>query len=129
MTDVAFQGGSFQPDAFQVGGITSIPIIVVTPQIGVARVFDRTFGICYGHKRPIQIGGTIITGDPTVTSNNLPIARIGSIVMADCGHTAMIVTGSPTTLATNITFARLGDQTSGIYVASIITSSVDVTTS
>ena len=90
---------------------------------GVARVTDRTHGTCYGHKTPISVGGTIVSGDGTVNAESLPIARIGDVVQADCGHTSVIVTGSPKTFASGISVARLGDNVSGIYVATIISAS------
>jgi uncharacterized Zn-binding protein involved in type VI secretion len=93
---------------------------------GIARVSDRTFGICYGHKSPILVGGTIVSGDSTDKANDLTVSRIGSTVIADCGHSAMVVTGSPTTFTSGIQVGRLGDSVSGIYVATIVTASPDV---
>jgi uncharacterized Zn-binding protein involved in type VI secretion len=92
----------------------------------IARVTDRTYGVCYGHKYPITIGGSIIMGSPDTYANALKVARIGDLVRADCGHVARIVTGSPDVFANGIKIARLGDRVDGIYKATIISASSDV---
>jgi|AntDeeMinimDraft_6_1070357.scaffolds.fasta_scaffold02717_2 uncharacterized Zn-binding protein involved in type VI secretion len=98
----------------------------------VARLGDRTFGICKhpSHSSPIPTGGTIVSGSPTVMTNILSTARITDAVVTDCGHADVIVSGSPTVFANNIPVARVGDQTGGggIYVATIITGSPTATT-
>ena len=94
---------------------------------GVARIMDRTYGVCYAHKRPITVGGTIITGDPQTNADGLPVSRLGDTVLADCGHTSKIVTGSVPTFSSGIFVARLGDSVAdGPYIATIITASTDV---
>jgi len=93
---------------------------------GIARIGDRTHGTCYSHshKKPISVGGTIISGDgSTVYADKLNVARIGDPVRADCGHTAIIITGSPKTYSNQISVARLGDMVHGVYVATIISAS------
>jgi uncharacterized Zn-binding protein involved in type VI secretion len=94
---------------------------------GVARVTDRTIGVCVAHTIPITIGGTIIVGSPDVNANNLSVSRIGDTVLADCGHTSVIITGSPDVYANGISVGRLNDQVGGgPYSAIIITASPDV---
>lgn len=95
---------------------------------GLARVGDRTFGTCTCHRRPIQVGGTIITGSENVKTNNLPQARLGDTVLADCGHKGTIITASTTVFANKKGVARLGDSTTGCYKAKIISASPDVKT-
>jgi|AntRauTorcE11898_2_1112593.scaffolds.fasta_scaffold35213_2 uncharacterized Zn-binding protein involved in type VI secretion len=99
---------------------------------GLARFGDRTFGTCThpSHLSPISIGGTIVGGSGTVTSNNISNARLGDQVITDCGHLDVIINGSPTVTANNIGVARLGDQTGGLgtYFATIITASPTATT-
>jgi uncharacterized Zn-binding protein involved in type VI secretion len=95
---------------------------------GLARVGDRTFGTCFCHDTPISVGGTIIVGSPDTFTNNLPQARLGDTVLADCGHKGTIITASPTVLCNNKGVARLGDNTTGCYRAKIITASPDTLT-
>lgn len=95
---------------------------------GLARVGDRTIGTCVCHDTPITVGGTIVMGSPDTFTNNLPQARLGDTVRADCGHTGKIVTASPTVFANYLGVARLGDQTSGCYNATIVTASPDTFT-
>lgn len=92
----------------------------------ISRVTDRTRGVCYGHRYPITVGGSIIQGSPDTYANGLKIARIGDMVRADCGHISKIITGSPDVYANGIKVARLGDKVSGIYIATIISASSDV---
>ena len=96
--------------------------------IGVARIGDRTQGTCFCHPVPISVGGTIVTGSDDTLADNLPVARLGDTVQADCGHTGTIVTASDVTVCNNLGVARLGDSTTGCYVATIVTASSDVLT-
>lgn len=93
--------------------------------IGIARIGDRTTGTCYCHPVPISVGGTIITGSDDTIVDNLPVARLGDIVKADCGHTGTIITASDTVVCNSRGVARLGDKTSGCYESTIITASSD----
>jgi len=95
---------------------------------GTARVTDRTHGVCSCHRKPITVGGTIVTGSETRFVNGQAVARAGDIVLADCGHIGVIVTFSPDVFADGLAVARLGDTTAGCYVATIITASEDVIT-
>lgn len=95
---------------------------------GLARVGDRTFGICNCHNPPISVGGTVVVGSPDVFTNGKPQARLGDVVQADCGHKGTIVTASSTVFANGRGVARLNDSTTGCYVAQIITASPDVKT-
>jgi len=99
---------------------------------GLARIGSRTFGTCShpSHRRPIQVGGTLITGAPTVTTGNLPDARIGDSVVTDCGHVDLVISGSTTVTSNILSTARIGDSTGalGIYVAIIITGDPKTTT-
>lgn len=95
---------------------------------GLARVGDRTFGTCFCHPTPISVGGTIIVGSSDTFTNNLPQARLGDTVQADCGHTGTIISASSTVFCNNLGVARLGDSTTGCYVATIVSASPDVTT-
>lgn len=92
---------------------------------GVARLGDATYGTCYCHKSPIEIGGKIISASKDVITNSRGTARFGDVVQADCGHTGVICTASNKTITNNRGTARLGDVTTGCYIASIITASTD----
>lgn len=96
--------------------------------LGIARLGDRTFGVCSCHNTPITVGGSIITGAFSTTVNGLPVARLGDTILADCGHTATIITSSVSTTVEGIGVARLGDQGTGCYVCSITTASPDTLT-
>jgi hypothetical protein len=97
---------------------------------GIARLGDRTLGVCSEHG---QVGGTIITGSSTNFINERKIARLGDTVVADCGHSAVIITASSTvssTLEAGQKTARLGDQVLGpTYSGQIITASPNTFTS
>lgn len=95
---------------------------------GLARVGDRTIGTCVCHDVPITVGGTIIVGSSDTFTNNLPQARLGDTVLADCGHTGTIISASSTVFCNNLGVARLGDTTTGCYNATIITASPDTFT-
>jgi uncharacterized Zn-binding protein involved in type VI secretion len=95
---------------------------------GVARVGDRTFGTCFSHPVPIPIGGTIVSGAPTVIAEGLGVARLGDTVITDCGHNGTIITGSPTVISAGAGSARLGDSVVGAYVATIISAAALTTT-
>ena len=101
---------------------------------GIARLHDRTLGICShpSHPVPIVIGGQIITASSDAKINNRGIARLGDTVLTDCGHTSEIITASGTissTLERGQQAARLTDQIgNGPYSAQIITASTDVKT-
>jgi uncharacterized Zn-binding protein involved in type VI secretion len=94
----------------------------------IARLGDRTHGVCYHPSHiPQTIGGTIITGSPDVITNKKNTARVGDLVLTDCGHTGMIITGSPTEIANNRLIARVGDAVANKapYIATIVTGSPD----
>ena len=93
--------------------------------IGIARLGDRTHGQCSCHTSTITTGGTIVTASTDTTVNGMVVARLGDIVLADCGHTGTIVTCSQTNTCNGLGIARLGDKTQGCYVATIITASLD----
>lgn len=92
---------------------------------GTARLGDRTTGTCSVHSG--TIGGTIITASGDVGANNRGVARLADVVLADCGHTALIITAAGITKANSRGFARLSDLVQGSeYKGTIITCSQDV---
>jgi uncharacterized Zn-binding protein involved in type VI secretion len=96
---------------------------------GVARVGDRTIGTCAhpSHLVPITVGGTIVTGSPDVITNDRLTARVGDLVLTDCGHYGEIITGSPNDYANDKLIARIEDKVANRapYTATIITASTD----
>lgn len=92
---------------------------------GIARLDDRTTGICYCHTSPIQVGGKIVTGSDDVLTNGRKTARVGDTVLADCGHTGIIVTGKDDQFANDMKVARLDDEFEGCYIGHIIEASED----
>ena len=89
----------------------------------IARLGDRTIGICKCHKKPIIVGGTIVSASGDSFTDNRGIARLGDMVRADCGHTGIIISASILTWVDLRGVARMGDKTTGCYTANIITSS------
>lgn len=91
----------------------------------VARVGDRTQGICSVEGHGAQ-GGTIISGSENIICNNRPVARVGDMVVADCGDIASIISGSPSRIGNNKAIARVTSQVAGgTYTGIIISGSND----
>jgi len=89
----------------------------------IARIGDKTTGICYAHESPITVGGTIVTGSTKTTSEGFSVARLGDLIVADCGHYAKIITASDKGTTEGIGIARLGDKGDGSYKCTIISGS------
>ena len=97
---------------------------------GVARLGDKTIGRCTCHKDPIEnMPGHIVSASPDTYADHLGVARLGDIILADCGHTAKIITSSSVSFANQLGVARLGDLGGGAcYTCKIITASSDQVT-
>lgn len=94
---------------------------------GIVRINDLTVGNCSVHGS--NIGGKIITASNNTHANNRSIARLGDIVQADCGHTAIVITASSSSFANNRGVARVGDLVgSSPYTGQIVTGSSDTFT-
>lgn len=92
----------------------------------VARLNDKTFGVCSAHTHPISVKGKIISASTDTLANNRGVARLNDTVLADCGHTSKIISASEDTLTNNRGTARLNDKVgAGPYSAKIITGSTD----
>ncbi len=93
---------------------------------GMARLGDRWSGICCCHAGCISMGGPIIQGSGDTRTNGLGQARLGDIVVGDCGHVGFIITSSQDVRANGLGVARLGDQiSSGCLTGVIIQGSGD----
>jgi uncharacterized Zn-binding protein involved in type VI secretion len=53
----------------------------------------------------------------------LGVARIGDIVLGDCGHTGVLVNGSSTVFANGIGLSRLSDTFEGCFEGVLVTGS------
>jgi len=91
-----------------------------------ARLTDLFIGTCFSHPTPIVTAGIILTASPTVTANNLGIARLTDTVLSFCGHTSTIISASPTATTNNLGNARLGDVVVGSIIGTIIMGSPTV---
>lgn len=94
----------------------------------IARVGDRTYGICDCHKDPITTYGRIITGSPSFSLNEKDVARLGDRILADCGHEAIIVTASNKQFVDGLGVAMVDDRGEGCYNCVIIEGSPDAFT-
>lgn len=86
----------------------------------IARIGDRCNGNCSIHGPQ---SGRIITGSEKNFYNDIPVARIGDKVLADCGHSGIIITGSEKNFSEGLNVARIGDRYSGIFSGVIISGS------
>lgn len=98
--------------------------------IPVARLGDRTIGRCTCHTpTKDNVGGTIVSASPDDFANSRGVARLGDLILADCGHYAKIITASSTHFANSRGVARLGDLGGDdCYECHIITASHDTFT-
>jgi uncharacterized Zn-binding protein involved in type VI secretion len=90
---------------------------------GIARLGDCTHGVCYKHNTPLTVSGRILSASTDTFCDNLGVARLGDLVIADCGHTGTIISASPDALCNDLGVARLGDNIAGDYQATIISAS------
>jgi hypothetical protein len=91
----------------------------------VARHYDLVVGICYRHPPipTIPYVGVIITGAPSVYTNNKMTARQTDLVQG-C-HIARIATSSGTVITENLGTARRFDLVTGPPIANIVQGSDD----
>jgi uncharacterized Zn-binding protein involved in type VI secretion len=92
---------------------------------GIARLGDKTFGVCKCHKKPIRVGGVIVSASSDTITDGRGTARLGDMVKANCGHTGIICTASSSSIINGRGTARLGDSIRGCYNAKIVTASSD----
>lgn len=90
---------------------------------GLARLGDKTRGICTAHDSPIEVDGVIVSGSQDSQTDGRPIARLGDTVKSNCGHSGTIISGAPTTFINGRPVARLGDSFAGTYSGTIISAS------
>lgn len=96
----------------------------------MARLGDLCKVVCHNHSKDRNYDDAeIITGSGSSTCDGRPIARLGDVVEAPCGHKGKIVTGSGVSTCDERPMARLGDQIGdGDLEGEIITGSPTSTT-
>lgn len=87
----------------------------------LARLGDLTTGYCSTHTP----GGHTTTGIVIGASQNITVegciqARLGDIVLADCGSIGVICSGSGKVFMNGLPAARIGDSFTGTYSGTII---------
>lgn len=89
----------------------------------VARIGDTGVGTCCCHPPIPCIGmtGVVASGAGTVNAESSNVARLGDIVLGNCGHTGIIVSSSGTVTAEGALIARLGDSFTGCFSGTIVT--------
>ena len=95
-------------------------------KFGIARIRDITRGTCRVHGRQT---GRIIQGSNNILSENgRGMARVGDLVLAECGHTGKIIPGDDNSVTVNQkSAARVGSRVEGNeYTAIVITGSRDI---
>lgn len=90
------------------------------------RIGDIIVATCYCHKSPITVTGQIVAGSPITSSDGLPQARVGDLVVSSCGHTGVIVSGSSINFIDEISAARFGDSVKSSCLDGIIISGSNV---
>ncbi len=86
----------------------------------VARIGDVAQGTCSCHKSPRSVTGVIVGGSGVSSSNGPGIARLGDVVVFNCGHTGTIASGSDVLFVDNVGAARIGDVVVGCVRGTIV---------
>jgi uncharacterized Zn-binding protein involved in type VI secretion len=90
---------------------------------GIARLGDKTYGTCYAHDKPLNVTGKIVSASQDTFCDTHGVARLGDMVLTECGHTGKIISASQNVLCNELGVARLGDEVNGDYIARIISAS------
>lgn len=75
----------------------------------VAKVGDIGHGTCNSHTTPTDYTTTFISGASTVFVNGAPMAIVGTVGDATCGHPTTALVGDPTVFAEGSPTHRVGD--------------------
>jgi len=96
--------------------------------LSCARISSVGTGTCCGHSEPtcIPMTGQIIKGAGAVFINGLACARIGDVVLGDCGHSGVMIKGSGTVYAEGLAISRISDAFDGTFFGTIIAGSNDM---
>ncbi len=97
----------------------------------VAKTLSIGIGVCYCHSHPppsIPMTGFIITGSNTTSgSENIQIARTGSIMLGSGGHVGMVLASATNTTVDGINMALIGDNFIGCFTGIIIKTDLFIT--
>ena len=91
----------------------------------LARLGDKTHGICTAHRNSIEVDGVIVSAAADASVNGRGIARVGDKVRSECGHEGTIISGSPDATVNGRGHARIGDKFQGTYTGIIISAATD----
>jgi uncharacterized Zn-binding protein involved in type VI secretion len=69
------------------------------------------------------MAGVIVASEGVVFADNMPVARVGDIVVGGCGHIGIIVSGAGVVYADGIQTARVGDSFVGCFSGTIVSGS------
>jgi len=96
--------------------------------LSCARISSVGTGTCCGHSDPtcIPMTGQIINGAGAVFINGLACARIGDVVLGDCGHSGTMIKGSGTVFVEGLAVSRISDVFDGTFFGTIITGSNNI---
>lgn len=92
----------------------------------VARTGDMGLGVCPAHLTPVTYITSLISSNPNVTADGIPVITIGDIGIATCGHTTIALTGATFGFANSKKIHRLGDMGTNPGPYTVITSSSTV---
>jgi uncharacterized Zn-binding protein involved in type VI secretion len=89
----------------------------------IATITSIGSGVCWCHPpaSPIPMIGMVLTGATRTEAEGKLMARIGDIVIGNCGHVSMIITGSTRIDTEGRPQARVTDQFMGCFQGMIIT--------
>ncbi len=89
----------------------------------IATITSIGSGVCSCHPpaSPIPMIGMVLTGATRTEAEGKLMARIGDIVIGNCGHVSMIITGSTRIDTEGRPQARVTDQFMGCFQGMIIT--------
>ena len=85
-----------------------------------AKLGDKGIGICTSHSSPISMTGYLITGSTTANVNGKPAARVGDIVLGDCGHEGVMIEGSKSVFIDGKKACGIGDAFAGCFTGTLV---------
>ncbi len=91
------------------------------------RVGDIGIGVCYSHKTPQAITGTIMIGSPNVQINSMSSARFGDPIICSCGHVSILIPLIMNVTSNSIPQCVVGDIFTGPATGSLIIGSPNYT--
>lgn len=87
----------------------------------IARIGDKTFGVCTAHQIPIFIEGFIKIASGKCKCEGSTVAVMGDEVISNCGHTGIINSSSSVVKSNKKGIVRVGDSFIGAYSGIITT--------